>query len=357
VRRARSKLVLAVVVAIAALTVILASHQKPLASALFLNTAIHSMECPDGIVIQQNGASGSITLEGQAGLFAKAVEVAVVPRSADCLRPESWHLLSDKLHHGHFEGTTRLQGGWNVVYLRTVGQGKRLANPIEIGVGEVFVVAGQSNAEGGSETLFLSRSALVRCGQPKSGGEILWRSGDDPQVAGGGGSVWPLVGENLSARLGLPVAFINVAVGGSSISEWQPGTVNFKRLVQVLRAQPCSVRAVLWQQGESDFDRSGAEYEAMLRRLIEACREALPSSHSVPWMVATTSYANGKTSESVRAAQHRVCESGLANQGPDTDGLGTPFRDNLNIHFNEKGTRKAAELWVEAITQRFFPGF
>ena len=172
----------------------------------------------------------------------------------------------------------------------------------------------------------------------------------------GGGSVWPLVGDDLAERLKVPIGFINVASGGSSILDWQPGKPAFKQMADALRqTQPHFVRAILWHQGETDKNRGmiADEYFTALKRLIQGIREE--TGFKGPWVVAQASYSDGTVGEGVRRAQAMTWREGLALPGPDTDTLGATFRDaDFRVHFNESGTREAARLWTDSIMKCLF---
>jgi hypothetical protein len=174
----------------------------------------------------------------------------------------------------------------------------------------------------------------------------------------GGGSVWPLVGQELSASTGLPVGFINVAEGGSSIREWQQGGRLYARLLQALQAtRPYYVRAILWAQGESDSDLTSERYAHYLSALIEAINDDLQSGqYSVPWVVARSSYNRGKVFDGPRNGVDVVVRSGFAQPGPDTDLLGSEYREADNVHLNGAGTRAVAALWVEVLMKDFYSG-
>ena len=119
------------------------------------------------------------------------------------------------------------------------------------GVGEVFVIAGQSYAVGANDE-------LTKVDDPQ--GRIVafdavnhsWRVANDPQPnAGDGGTIWPTAGNLLLPLVQAPIGFVNVAVGGTATRQWLPG----EKLYEQLAAAGQSIgrfRAVLWQQGESD---------------------------------------------------------------------------------------------------------
>ncbi|MFO0002049.1 MAG: sialate O-acetylesterase, partial [bacterium] len=81
-----------------------------------------------------------------------------------------------------------------------------------------------------------------------------WNVAHDPQPAGDssdGGSIWPPFGDLMVQSYGVPVGLVNVAVGGTSTSQWKTDGELYQRLVDVER-QLKDFRVVLWQQGESD---------------------------------------------------------------------------------------------------------
>jgi lysophospholipase L1-like esterase len=95
------------------------------------------------------------------------------------------------------------------------------------------------------------------------------------------------------------------------------------------------------------------EYYTRLVTLIHEVQKV--AKVNIPWLVARATYGSGKISESVRSAQKRLWDDGIALPGPDTDSLGQPYRETSDgVHFNEAGTREVAQLWVKKIKAAFF---
>ncbi len=333
-------------------------YDEVLRDRFCLGTKIYSWDIQDGQVIQRSdGERTVVSLLGRCGIRAKSVEVCVMPpaRAQDPVRPEDWVSLDAAPKMSRFAGNVQVQDGWSRIFGRSHGEGFRSANSLMLGAGEVFLVAGQSNASGSSSTLFQATSDDVRKGQVQADGSLRWMRGDDPQIRGGGGSHWPLTGDLLVQKLGVPVGWINVAEGGSSIRKWEPGSANFNRLVKAMKAAgPNGARAVLWAQGESDGHMSTEEYRDRLVQIIKSARDR--SDVDIPWMVAVSTYNGRVTSESVRTAQRQLCLDGTVICGPDTDRLAEArYREGpLFVHFNEAGTRELAVGWFEAIDQNIF---
>ena len=309
----------------------------------------------DGAVIQLREAGQAVRVTGKTSWLARDVEVATTQvDGVQAVAVSALQWIAARRTLGGFEAELPLQRGWNHLLARCRWWDQRATYTQRVGLGEVFIVAGQSNAAGWSESLFLGSSVDVRLGTLSNGG-LAWRNADDPQVVFGGGSVWPLVGQELSASTGLPVGFINVAEGGSSIHEWQKGGRLYARLLQALQAtRPYYVRAILWAQGESDSDLTSERYAHYLSALIESINDDLQSGqYSVPWVVARSSYNKGAVFDGPRDGVDVVVRSGFAQAGPDTDLLGPEYREADNLHFNAKGTRAAAALWTAVLIEDY----
>jgi len=138
--------------------------------------------------------------------------------------------------------------------------------------------------------------------------------------------------------------------------EWQKGGRLYTQLLQALHAtRPYYVRAILWAQGESDANLPSEQYAHYLSALIEGINEDLQSGqYPVPWVVARSSYNKVNVFDGPRDGVDAVVRSGFAQPGPDTDLLGREYREADNLHFNAKGTRAAADLWTEVLTERFY---
>jgi hypothetical protein len=317
---------------------------------------IDNLSPGDGAVVQWREMDQLVRVVGRTSWLAR--DEAAAATQAGELREVAasdlkWVAAARTL--GSFEAELPLRRGWNHLLVRCRWWDQRVTHAQRVALGEVFIIAGQSNAAGWSGSLFLGSSGDVRLGTLSDGG-IQWRNADDPQVIFGGGSVWPLVGQELSSKTGTPVGFINVAEGGSSVREWQKGGRLYSRLLQALRAtQPYYVRAILWAQGESDSDLTGEQYADYLSKLIEQINADLQSGqYAVPWVLARSSYNKGKVFDGPRNGVDAVVRSGFARPGPDADKLGREYREADDVHLNGAGTRAAAALWAEGLLSDFY---
>lgn len=249
-------------------------------------------------------------------------------------------------------------GGWYRLELRRPGAVKLTATVEPIGVGEVFLIAGQSYAANcNDERLKVEEPRKrVACLDTKTD---AWRVADDPQPGAseyrGGGTLWPAFGDGLVKQLKVPVGFANVAWQGTASAQWMPGQKLNKDMLGAA-AKLGQFRAVLWQQGESDvIGRVSADtYVAN----ITAIRAALAkeTGDEFVWMPAKSTihpnvYNNPKGEAVIRGAVDRLWQTEGFFPGPDTDTLTGDNRGGPSScsHFSGKGQRNAAAMWVEAV--------
>ena len=274
-------------------------------------------------------------------------------------------------------------GGWFRLEVRALAAGKTLAetNVAHVGLGEVFVIAGQSNSANHGEEKQQTKTSLVAAFDGKR-----WRLANDPQpgASGGGGSFLPPFGDALAERLKVPIGIVATGVGATSVREWLPAGTRFPNpptllgnvtqlpsgeweskgriytnfTARVKQFGPRGFRAVLWHQGESDANQRDATrtlpgplYAQFLTQLIRDSRREL--GWDAPWFVAQVSYhvPGDEGSPDIRAAQASLWQPGLAHAGPDSDALkgGLRERGGQGVHFSGPGLREHAAKWVEQV--------
>lgn len=275
-------------------------------------------------------------------------------------------------------------GGWYALEARTRHENLTTAQTSipHVGVGEVFVVSGQSNsANHGAEK---QQSQTLRVATFYNG---AWRIAHDPQPGASGrtGSFIPSFGDALVERFNVPIGIVATAVGATSVREWLPagtqfpnpptltGNVSqladgtwvskgtlFDRLVLRMKEMGGNgFRAVLWHQGESDANQSdqtrtltGPLYRQFLTQLIRDSSREL--GWEPPWFVALASYHTPEDpgSPEIRTAQRALWESGVALEGPDSDAMTGDLRDNdgKGVHFSSKGLREHGVRWAEKVS-------
>lgn len=264
-----------------------------------------------------------------------------------------------------FEAVLRLPaGGWHSLLARYAGSEEPWELIRRVGVGELFVVAGQSNSS--------------NCGvAPMAGGNDRvsafdgrrWSLATDPmpgvQDGSNLGSPWPVLGDMLQRALGVPVGIASTGHGGSSVDDWQPRRppvsshieqALYPALPQRISAMG-DIRAVLWHQGEKDAKRGmkADDYVRSFRRIQQALEA--DTGRPVAWVAARVSFlprnAPGPMRE-IRRAQEELWRRGWALPGPSTDELQGRLRGPDGAHFSRRGLRVHAELWFAKLWTQFF---
>ena len=362
-----------------------ASAAEPVAVRLMLTSPLDYQ-----VFQRQTAAQGKVVVAGQVdagkegGPKAEAVEARLLGKTAGGELPGTWLRIPLDADGTHFRGELATPaGGWYQVETRAIAAGKPLAEAAvaHVGVGEVFLVAGQSNSSNHGSGRQKPASGLVTAFDGKK-----WRIADDPQPGGSGdgGSFTPAFGDAMAVKFGVPIGMVNIGVGATSVREWLPkgerivnrpttgGNVKavgpheweatgalFDRLVSRLAAfGPGGYRAILWHQGESDAGQAragypadvqitGEQYRVFMEKLVRASRER--AGWPIPWFTALVTYHGEKDAadEEFRTAQASLWKSGLALQGPDSDALRAEYRDG--VHFNAKGLRRHGEVWAEKV--------
>ena len=301
-----------------------------------------------------------MTVAGKAPPDVDSVEARLTPQGIPPDLGGKWTPIAGpgQITKGEFRGTLPAPAGWYDLHVRGRA-GQIVVSKAElprVGVGEVFVVCGQSNSANHGNKPQTPKEDRVSALTANS-----WQAAKDPQplATGDGGSPWPLLGDMLVKELDVPVAFASCGYGGTTTAQWQPDKQLYPRLQTVLkRLGPRGARAILWHQGESDAlsGVSTETYQQNMAALIAASRR--DAGWEVPWVVAAVSYLPANTRpnmDAVLAAQRALWKNGLALEGPDTDIIAGPAYRYDAVHFNEEGLRAHAVRWQLALRRAFFP--
>ena len=179
-------------------------------------------------------------------------EYRVVAVAEPSGRGREWTRLDATIRDKKFEATARvLAGGWYRLDVRCrVSDDAIAGGAVEpIGVGELFVVAGQSYATNCNDERLNVADPLGRV-VAFDAVKQSWGVANDPQPApdgSDGGSIWPPLGDALAKELRVPIGFANVAVGATSSMQWMPDGNLHPRLLTVGQTLG-RFRAVLWQE-------------------------------------------------------------------------------------------------------------
>ena len=298
----------------------------------------------------------SLTITGSYSQSVDAIQAKLTAVKVGQGTDIDWTTISPNPLGGIFKGSLPVKGGWYKLEVRGTLAGKVVGNIStidKVGIGEVFVIAGQSNAGGSSlleanetgavddrvncanfispRTYYpdypffhadLNQFSIIEFSQLKKTAAI--------GPTGLGPYHWGKVGDALSAKLNVPIMFFNTGWAGASVRVWRESAENptvgvpsdfqfdntnnnryvpgypYSNLSSVLSYYGINlgVRAVLWMEGETenllnlDAISNGLtppvtidNYLDNLRRLVKRTRQDL-GNNKLAWVVARTSYSS-----------------------------------------------------------------
>ena len=322
---------------------------------------------------------GNILVSGSA-LTATHVEVRVEGTSIKGPLPGRWQRLALDPAKKQFSGQIPvIAGGFYTVEIKAtngVGRPTLLTVP-NVGVGEVFVISGQSNSTNYGEVLQRTQTGMVT-----SFSGTKWSLANDPQPGvqdeSQKGSFIPSFGDALYRRYHVPIGIASVGHGSTSVRQWLPadapvyvmptmtryvrtradgtlvsdGTLFVGMMLRIRQLGDHGFRALLWHQGESDshqpagHDIDASTYRSMMVSLIHASRK--DAGWNFPWFVGQATYhtPDDPSCPPIREAQRSLWQTNLALQGPDTDALTAPYRQNggKGTHLNDAGLKSSRAL-------------
>ena len=254
------------------------------------------------MVFQRNlDNQATILVTGMAPPAVTTIEARVVPLAIGQGSVSAWTSLNRISGSTTFRGTITAQAGWYRLDVRAKTGTALIAQTQvnRIGVGEVFIVAGQSNAFGGFQrppnsvedrvmTLDFRQDSLSEQLLPLRFSNVSYGTNIGPSQPP---HIWGPLGDKLVQRLNVPVLFLGAALGGTTSSEWQqsaagnigttPNPAVYRRLGAVLLhyALRTGVRAVLWHQGEGRYivDHSAIFQQCQVRHREEPPADGQPT--------------------------------------------------------------------------------
>lgn len=206
--------------------------------------------------------------------------------------------------------------------------GKSSASVESFYVGDVWILAGQSNMEGAGDMAGAAKPhPLIRVFSMRR----EWRLAEDPlhlrlespDACHNEGTQWtPEQGEiarrnakrgvgpglffakEMLKKTGIPQGLICAAHGGTSMSQWDPklkklgGKSLYASMLMSVEATGQPVAGVLWYQGESDVGVSGSgEYAIRMKKFVATVRKDLGQS-ALPWImvqISRVAFVNGES--------------------------------------------------------------
>ena len=304
-------------------------------------------------------------------------------------RPFAWPMAAPgtRSSQNEFSGQIPVVAGGfyrvEIKAINSVGQPTLVTVP-NVGVGEVFVISGQSDSTNHGE--------VPQKDANRNGHQLKWNPmvtrrrsstrhpGQQPE-----GQFHSAFRRCALPQIPRPIGIASVGHGSTSVRQWLPadtpihvmptmtrfvrtntdgtlvsdGTLFASMMLRIHQLGAQGFRALLWHQGESDshqppeHDIDADTYRTMMVTLIHASRKE--AGWNFPWFVAQTTYhtPNDPSCPPIRDAQRSLWQSDLALEGPDTDTLTAPYRQNggKGTHFNDAGLKAHGLLWADAVSR------
>ncbi len=371
-------------------------------------------------IFQRNSLNeASISVLGNCNENSTLVQFKLVPVEKGQGEAIDWSNLDEAPGGGFFQGKIKAKGGWYALWVRSMGENKVWQDSSmlsRVGVGENFIIAGQSNAQG-TKRKSSEKGAIddrVNCANfynfipefnsnptHKVFGERnldfpfdnFTKMDDNATIGPTGLSqyYWPILGDSLVKKLNVPVCFYNASWSATTMKNWMesakgipspnPWTynttyytdgfpyINLKKVVEAFGVKG-GVRSILWAQGETDnnFETTGAAYYSQFKELISIFRAQ--TGLDIPWVIAEASftanrYENGGCTiplwnpSIIKAQQDIVTLSQISEMysGPYFDNIEVPRKDDLIslcVHFTPDAYSNVANAWLNKLDENFF---
>ncbi len=340
-----------------------------------------------------------VTVKGTYDGAPATIRARFVPVRDGQGTPTDWQTIA--FAGGTFQGDVLVRGGWyklDIEALTTYNVAMATTGLQRFGVGEVFVIAGHSVAQGNVDFMDgtaddrvntipldtpVDQTQHVKTGLLADMPEIKFAqfgTGVRPAPFGPNNYFWSKFGELVATKENVPVLIYQTAFGGTSLEHWAKSSkgepfplfsvnpnigmpyVNLKHTLQKY-VPVTGLRAMLMDMGQNDTGEPNGEllYQRYLTVLNQARTDAnAPTLAAVitrqtPYLTVDGGYKGGLPPQTyIRTMQEKVAVSPFCFPGPDYD-AGLVVADRFDyIHLSTQGEAKAAGLWAAKMTPRFF---
>ncbi len=345
------------------------------------------------IVLQRSNQNvATVSINGKHTGIADSIQARMVPRQAGQGTMVNWHAIAYSTTNSNFCGAINMTGGWYNLELRSWRNGSVIfTNTLErVGIGEVFLIFGHSNAQGNgypdAPGASEDRVSCVDFNNPVSQLRLYESAPDTSnlpltfsQLSSTSGMApfsekpwfWGNLGDSLVRKLNVPVLFFNAAFGGSSMYHAyravtnQPFShpfINYNQRMPYINIRNVlkkytpivGLRAIISAHGINDrFLASNSKDTIKFHHqtVINTSRQDAANTN-LAWMVAISGYDNGVVPFINTAQLELTTANSNVFRGPDLNTIGNSGRVD-NLHFNIAGQIQAAKLWNLSIDAAF----
>ena len=315
-------------------------------------------------IFQRAGKTGEIVIEGACAGTPGPVEAR--------FNNGPWALISAGSQPGKFAGVLAGEVGQGTLDVRLKQAPEVAASVPLVSVGDIFVVAGQSNAAGWAAHAYEPLDGLpFEMSLFKRNASTAWETLRHPASASGNGSPWPITMSLLCKDQRVPVGLITTAIGGAWLKQWlKLSGEHYPGMLETVRAATrgtMKVRAVLWFQGEADCNPSQEyahlsyngdhdQYLAALKQFVSDMHRDMKldtvyvgSIGNVPHTIGAAVLSTRENSCQIRRALQDSWQDAQVSPGPVTYDVALES-DSLHIHFNAPEEMvPLARRWAAAI--------
>ncbi|GAB3891268.1 T9SS type A sorting domain-containing protein [Spirosoma agri] len=350
---------------------------------------------PESRAIFQRGNDNTSTIYVSGNYYqpVDSIQARVVAEASGQGISTEWATIQRNPQGGVFQSSLRAQGGWYRLEIQVFSGGVILGSDVirKVGVGEVFIITGQSNAQG-FQNFGAVGAADDRVNCVTYDNSTANSLADPPAPTfqqlsatsligprGQSAWCWGVLGDLIAKQYNVPVLFMNTAWQATVINNWKessdgivtknifalgtpnenfPAGMPYANLLIALRYY-CSLqglRAVLWQQGENDnvpLHSTRKAYNDGMQYLVNKTRA--DTDRYPAWVLARSSYNMGQVSQEIIQAQNDVINTYNNNvfAGPFTDNIQIP-RFEGDVHFGGDGLKQLGQAWFNSLNAIFF---
>lgn len=352
------------------------------------------------IVQRDNAGSALIAITAFAFQPYTSIKGQLTPIEGNLHKAKTWVFEEEQLRQGFLTASIKAETGWyKLIILAVLPDGNIDSVSIDrVGVGEVFLVAGNSNAMGlpglgakSASNQVISINAVnkalnadnitVAPNEPMRQSDFSVLEKDNFIFPSGETAwYWGELGDLISKRLKAPVLFLNAAWAAANSDSYRdaatgkdafnryvgkswPNRQPYSNIVNTIRHlnSRLGIRAVLWSHGENDAQLKFTElnYFNNIQTLITNARA--DAGYHVPWVIARNSASNIVKDPylPVINAQNRLSSRNGFNTFPgpnlDTIQIPRPVSEHFeNVPGGIQGLTLAASAWNRALTDSLF---